>query len=50
MTSRGFAIKLAFLLHSALRHSRLQASSSHKPIARDGRGSRLGHFSVNNAG
>ena len=36
MTSRGLAIKLAFLLHSALRHSRLQASSRHKPIARDG--------------
>ena len=50
MTSRGLAINFAFLLHSALRHSRLQASSRHKPMARDQRGSLLGHVSVNSAG
>ena len=49
-TSRALGYKLAFLLYCALRHSNLQASSSHRPIARDRRGSLLGHSSVNNAG
>jgi hypothetical protein len=47
MTSRGLAISLRFLVSSALRHSRLQASSRYKPIARERRGSLLGRSALN---
>jgi hypothetical protein len=50
MTSGELGYTLAFLPHSALRHSSLQASSRHRLIARDRRGLLLGHSSVNNAG
>jgi hypothetical protein len=44
MTCMGIDYKLALSLGSTLRHSSLQASSRHRPIARDRRGSLLGHF------
>ena len=47
LTSTGY--KRAFLPSSALRHSNLQISSRYRPIARDRRGSLLGHFPVGNA-
>ncbi|GEM_PF-1388767 len=50
MTSRELGYKLAFLPHPALRHCCLQASSRHRPIARDRRGLLLGRSSVNNSG
>jgi hypothetical protein len=50
MTSKGWAMSLRFFLGSTLRHSSLQAASSHRPIARDRRGSLLGHSALDNSG
>jgi hypothetical protein len=50
MTSRDMAIRSHFFLGSALHHSSSQASSRHRPIARDRRGSLLGSFTVSDSG
>jgi hypothetical protein len=50
MTSWGLGMGFCFFLGSTLRHSSLQVSSRHRPIARDRRGSFLGHSAVNNPG
>jgi len=41
-------MSLRFFLGSAIRHSSLRPSSRYRPIARDRRGSLLGHSCVNN--
>src|SRR5919106_2991413 len=49
-TWSGLGNKLALLPTCTLHHLSLRASSSHRPIARDRRGSLLGHSSVKKSG